>query len=288
MFLGKIRNRMATRRLSLKAKLILSLSAIAVVLVVSSIILLMEYQSMSSYVSGLIADNINSINVAQKLSEVTNTYNLDILSVIGDESARLPSFNQEEFVTKCDSLKKNLTSVTLLPLADSVMYSYSAYMLTTLELEDVLLSDFIDSRTWYFDRLQPKYNRLRGDIDKLSAGMYDDLKRNSLTFDRGYFRSVMPGFGAIAVGLLLIILLLFFILAYYVNPIYKMLDALDNYRSYNKKYTYTFEGDDQLSELNSGISEMAAENHQLRKRLSALRNSTMELNGNPSLKITEK
>ena len=288
MFLGKIRNRMATRRLSLKAKLILSLSAIAVVLVVSSIILLMEYQSMSSYVSGLIADNINSINVAQKLSEVTNTYNLDILSVIGDESARLPSFNQEEFVTKCDSLKKNLTSVTLLPLADSVMYSYSAYMLTTLELEDVLLSDFIDSRTWYFDRLQPKYNRLRGDIDKLSAGMYDDLKRNSLTFDRGYFRSVMPGFGAIAVGLLLIILLLFFILAYYVNPIYKMLDALDNYRSYNKKYTYTFEGDDQLSELNSGISELAAENHQLRKRLSALRNSTMELNGNPSLKITEK
>jgi len=288
MFLGKIRNRLANRRLSLKAKLILSLSAIAVVLVVSSIILLMEYQSMSSYVSGLIADNINSINVAQKLSEVTNTYNLDILSVIGDESARLPSFNQEEFVTRCDSLKKNLTSVTLLPLADSVMYSYSAYMLTTLELEDVLLSDFIDSRTWYFDRLQPKYNRLRGDIDKLSAGMYDDLKRNSLTFDRGYFRSVMPGFGAIAVGLLLIILLLFFILAYYVNPIYKMLDALGNYRSYNKKYTYAFEGDDQLSELNSGISEMAAENHQLRKRLSALRNSTMELNGSPSLKITEK
>jgi len=288
MFLGKIRNRLANRRLSLREKLTLSLSAIAVVLVVSAVILWMQYRSMSSYVSGLIADNINSINVAQKLSEVTNTYNLDILSVIGDESARLPNFNQEEFVTRCDSLKKNLTSVNLLPLADSVMYSYSAYMLTTLELEDVLLSDFIDSRTWYFDRLQPKYNRLRGDIDKLSAGMYDDLKKNSLTFDRGYFRSVMPGFGAIAVGVLLIILLLFFILAYYVNPIYKMLDALDNYRSYNKKYTYTFEGDDQLADLNSGISEMAAENHQLRKRLSALRNSTMELNGNPSLKITEK
>lgn len=276
MFLGKLRNRMATLRLSLREKLTLSMSAIAVVLVVSGIILWMEYRSMSSYVSGLIADNINSINVAQKLSEVTNTYNLDILSVIGDESARLPNFNQEEFVSKCDSLKKNLTSVNLLPLADSVMYSYSAYMLTTLELEDVLLSDFIDSRTWYFDRLQPKYNRLRGDIDKLSAGMYNDLKRNSLTFDRGLFRSIIPGFGAIAVGLLLIVLLLFFIMAYYVNPIYKMLDALKNYRSYNKKYTYTFEGDDQLAELNSGISEMASENHQLRKRLSALRNSTIE------------
>lgn len=276
MFLGKLRNRMAGWHLSLRAKLTLSLSAIAVILVVSSIISLMEYKRMSSYVSGLIADNINSINVAQKLSEVTDRYNLDILSVIGDEQALLPKFNQEEFVARCDSLKKNLTSVSLLPLADSVMYSYAAYMLTTLEFEDVLLSDFIDSRTWYFDRLQPKYNRLRGDIEALSAGMYNDLKKNSMTFERGFYRSIIPGLVAVLAGLILVVLLLFFILAYYVNPIYKMLKALKEYRAYNKKYTYNFEGDDQLSELNSGISDLAGENQQLRKRLSALRNSTLE------------
>ena len=235
MFLGKIRNRLATWRLSLAAKLTLSLSAIAVILVVSSIISLMEYRRMSSYVSGLIADNINSINVAQKLSEVTDKYNLDILSVIGDEQALLPTFNQEEFVSRCDSLKKNLTSVSLLPLADSVMYSYAAYMLTTLEFEDVLLSDFIDSRTWYFDRLQPKFNRLRGDIDALSAGMYNDLKKNSETFERGFYRSIIPGLVAVLAGLILVVLLLFFILAYYVRPINMMLASLGDYRSFGKK-----------------------------------------------------
>ena len=275
MFLGKIRNRLATWRLSLAAKLTLSLSAIAVILVVSSIISLMEYRRMSSYVSGLIADNINSINVAQKLSEVTDKYNLDILSVIGDEQALLPTFNQEEFVSRCDSLKKNLTSVSLLPLADSVMYSYAAYMLTTLEFEDVLLSDFIDSRTWYFDRLQPKFNRLRGDIDALSAGMYNDLKKNSETFERGFYRSIIPGLVAVLAGLILVVLLLFFILAYYVRPINKMLASLGDYRSFGKKYTYNFEGDDQLSELNAGISDLAGENQQLRKRLTARRNSTI-------------
>ncbi len=276
MFLGKIRNRIAAWHLSLGAKLTLSLSAIAVILVISSIISLMEYRRMSSYVSGLIADNINSINVAQKLSEVTDRYNLDILSVIGDEQALLPTFNQEEFVTRCDSLKKNLTSVSLLPLADSVMYSYAAYMLTTLEFEDVLLSDFIDSRTWYFDRLQPKFNRLRSDIDALSAGMYNDLKKNSETFERGFYRSIIPGLVAVLAGLILVVLLLFFIMVYYVRPIYKMLGSLRDYRSYGKKYTYNFEGDDQLSELNSGISDLAGENQQLRKRLTALRNSTLD------------
>ena len=275
MFLGKIRNRLATWRLSLAAKLTLSLSAIAVILVVSSIISLMEYRRMSSYVSGLIADNINSINVAQKLSEVTDKYNLDILSVIGDEQALLPTFNQEEFVSRCDSLKKNLTSVSLLPLADSVMYSYAAYMLTTLEFEDVLLSDFIDSRTWYFDRLQPKFNRLRGDIDALSAGMYNDLKKNSETFERGFYRSIIPGLVAVLAGLILVVLLLFFILADEVRPINQMLASLGDYRSFGKKYTYNFEGDDQLSELNAGISDLAGENQQLLKRLTALRNSTL-------------
>lgn len=276
MLLGKTKNLLAGRRLSLRAKLTLSLSAIAVILVISSIISLMEYNRMRTYVSGLIADNINSINVAQTLSEVTDRYNLDILSVIGDESAMLPNFNQEEFVSHCDSLKKNLTSVSLLPLADSVMYSYSAYMLTSLELENVLLSDFIDSRTWYFDRLQPKYNRLRGDIEALSNGMYNDLKKNSMTFERGFYRSFIPALVAVLAGLILIVLLLFFILTYYVNPVYKMLGALKDYRSYGKKYTYNFEGDDQLSELNRGISDMAAENQQLRKRLTALRNFTVE------------
>ena len=206
---------------------------------------------------------------------MTDKYNLDILSVIGDEQALLPTFNQEEFVSRCDSLKKNLTSVSLLPLADSVMYSYAAYMLTTLEFEDVLLSDFIDSRTWYFDRLQPKFNRLRGDIDALSAGMYNDLKKNSETFERGFYRSIIPGLVAVLAGLILVVLLLFFILAYYVRPINKMLASLGDYRSFGKKYTYNFEGDDQLSELNAGISDLAGENQQLRKRLTALRNSTI-------------
>ena len=83
-------------RLSLKMKMVLSLSAIAVVLVISSIISLLEYRRMSNYVSDLIAEDINSINVAQKLANVTDDYNLQILTVIGDDSVNsLPDFDQQ-------------------------------------------------------------------------------------------------------------------------------------------------------------------------------------------------
>ncbi len=268
----KVKERIRDRKLSMRAKLTLSLLAIAVTLLASSVISILEYTRMSDYVSELMADNVRSIGVAQKLSEVSSKYNLDILTVIGDDSvSALPDFHQKEFMSHCDSLHKSLMSAKMMPLTDSVVYAYSAYMLTSLELNDVLLSDFIDTRTWYFERLQPRFQKLDYYIDNLDEAIYEDLEKNSRTFQRGFYRSIIPGAVAVGVGLLLILMLLFFVLVYYVNPIYKMLAGLNNYRAYNKKYTYTFEGDDELSELNDGIRELAGENQQLNKRVSDLR-----------------
>lgn len=269
---GKLVDKFKGRSLSMKAKLTLSLLAIAVTLLVSSVISIMEYSRMSHYVSDLMADNIKGINIAQNLSKLSNSYNLELLAVIGDENIdTLPDFRRNGFMEHCDSLRRSLLSPKMMPMTDSVLYAYSAYMLTSLELEDVIKSDFIDTRTWYFELLQPRFAKLNSYIEVLSNAMYDDLKKNSETFQRGFYRSIIPGAVAVMVGLLLILMLLFFILAYYVNPIYKMLSGLNNYRSYNKKYTYSFDGDDQLAELNEGITELTGENQQLRKRVSDLR-----------------
>jgi CHASE3 domain sensor protein len=271
---SRFKNWISGFRLSLRTKMILSLSAIVVVLVLSSVISILEYRRMSNYVSDLIAEDINSINVAQQLANVTDNYNLQILTVIGDESVNsLPDFDQQEFVFYCDSLRSSFTGKKMLPLTDSVLYSYSAYMLTSLELENVIESDFIDSRTWYFDRLQPSFHRLRGYIDDLSEAMYDDLQQNSEEFDQGFYRSIVPGIVAVGVGVMLVLLLMFFITSYYVNPLIRMLKGLDEYRSMGRRYNYSFEGDDQLSELNDGITELTEENRQYRRRIKQLKDN---------------
>ena len=274
---GRLKNWWNSFRLSLKAKTVLSLSAIAVVLIVTGIISFVEYRRMSNYVSDMIAEDINSINVAQKLAAVTDNYNLQILAVIGDDSLNsLPDFDQQGFVFYCDSLRSSFSGENVLPLTDSVLYSYSAYMLTSLELEQVIQSDFIDSRTWYFERLQPSFKRLSGDIDRLSQAMYDDLQANSEDFDRGFYRSMIPIVVAVLVGVLLVLLLMFFIISYYVNPLNKMLDELTDYRSMGRRYSLTFDGDDQLSELNEGITDLTEENRQYRRRIKLLRETRTE------------
>lgn len=268
MSIRKLFRKFRSLRLSMRSKLILSLSSIAVILLVSSVISVLEYTGMSHYVSDLIADDISSINVANRLADMSNTYNLQILEVIGDDtSLRVPDFDDGYFKSHCDSLRMSVASNQVRPLADSVMYSYSAYMLTSLELEDVIQSDFIDSRSWYFERLQPRFDRLRSDLDILSSTIYRDLEKNSVTFERGFYRSVIPGIVAVGVGLLLVVMLLFFLLTFYVDPLYRMLEGLDAYRAQDKKYTVKFDGDDQLAQLNNGIKELANENRQFRSRI---------------------
>jgi len=258
---------MKFQNLSIQSKLTLSLSAIAAVLLISCIISVMEYSRMSSYVSDMIAEDIKNINVSQHLSEEANAYNLAILAAIGETSSkRLPDYDPGSFMARCDSLRSYF-SADKLPLADSVEYAFSAYMLTSLELGKVLRSDFIDSRAWYFERLQPRYNTLCADIDALSAEIYNDLKKNSATFERGFYRSIIPGIVAVGVGLLLIFMLLFFLLAYYVRPLNRIAVGLAAYKSMNKRYTLNFEGDDQLHDINEGIREITEENLQLRRRV---------------------
>ena len=272
-------NKILSAKLGIRTRLGLSLSAIAAMLLVSSIISVMMYVRMSSYVTGLMSDNIQCINTAQRLAAISNSDHLDILAVIGDDIAvDIPDLRREQFSSHCDSLRLALKSPVSIAYVDTVSRSFSRYVQTCSELENVLQSDFIDTRSWYFERLQPVYNDLRSDIDALDASIYEDLNRNAGTFERGFYRSVIPAIVAVGVGLLLIVMLFFFMNAYYVTPLYGMLSGLKSYRDMGKKYNLEFDGDDQLSELNAGITDITSENQHLRKRLNAMRQNLTQQN----------
>lgn len=264
----KIRNRLQEIRLSLRSKTVLSLSAIAVVLLAASTVSFLEYRRMSGYVSEMIASDVHDIRIAQRLVDAVDSYNLQMLAVIGeDELTDLPEFDQATFLACCDSLgaEENL------PLTDSVLYAYSAYLLASTELEDVFQSSFINTRDWYFERLQPLFYRTRGYLDRLSASLYEELQHNSGEFDRAFSRSIVPGATAILAGILLIFLLLFYIMVYYVEPLYGMLAALKDYLSFRRRYTYEFDSNDQMGELSGAIGELTEENRQLRRRMAELK-----------------
>jgi predicted PurR-regulated permease PerM len=269
----KVKNWFREFRLSLRMKIALSFSAIAVVLLMSSIISVLEYRHMSNYVSSLIASNVNNIHRTQELLNAVDGYNLKMLAVIGDEVlTEVPSFDYDAFLERSEDLKETLgDNSKAVAWADSVVYAYSAYMLAATELEDVFESSFINTRDWYFTRLQPLFSRLRLYLDRLSSALYEELEVNSKDFDSGFFRSIIPSSVAVSVGIILVFLLMFYIQSYYVKPIYRMLRNLRDYLGYRRRYTYTFDGNDQLNDLNTSITELTEENRSQRRRIADLK-----------------
>lgn len=261
-------------KLSLRQKIVLSLSSIAMVLVISSLISILEYSRMSNYVSSLIEADVNSINIAQKLSIQADEYHLELFNIVADREDSLGINNEaavKEFQTSCDSLRRSMNRNKKLPLTDSVMTAFLDYVSLSSQMDSVMRSDSINTRLWFTDNLRPSYNHLKGHIDALNTSVYDDLSNHSSTFERGFYRSLIPGFVAVCAGIVLVIMLIFFINSDYVTPIYRMLSSLSSYRSSNKPYTYEFDGDDQLAELNEGVREITEENRMLHKRISMLK-----------------
>ena len=253
-------------------KVLYSLGSLAAILLLSGVISIIEYRRMSDYVSELIAANIKSINLAQKLSDITEEYNHQMLSVVvQNDISLMPEFDLDYFMAQSDSLKNSFTSQNALPMVDSVEVSFDAFMKTSLKFDEVFLADNVDTGEWFFGSLQPRYTKLRQDLTSLNDVIHEELRNNSADFDAGFYRSIIPGVVSVGAGLLLILLLLYFTMVYYVRPIYRMSDGIDSYRLSGRRYLYEFDGDDQLANINVGITEVIDENVELKRRVKNLR-----------------
>lgn len=257
---------------SMKKKLFLSLGSLAAILLLSGVISIIEYRRMSDYVSELIAANIKSINLSQKLADLTQEYNDQMLAVVvQNDISLMPDFHLEDFTAQSDSLRNSFTSPKMIHKVDSVVTSFDAFMKTSLKFDEVFLADNVNTGEWFFGSLQPRYTKLRTDLQSLNEVIHEELQKNSADFDAGFYRSIIPGVVSVGAGLLLIVLLLFFAMSYYVKPIYRISDGIDNYRASSRRHVYEFDGDDQLANINSGVTELIEENVELKKRIKALR-----------------
>lgn len=262
----------------MKKKLFFSLGSLAMILLLSSVISILEYRRMSDYVSDLIASNIKSINLSQKLADITQEYNDQMLAVVvQNDISLMPDFNLTYFNAQSDSLRSSFTSSKMLPKVDSVVMSFDAFMKTSLKFDEVFLADSVDTGEWFFGSLQPRYTKLRQDLNSLNEVIHEELRDNSADFDAGFYRSIIPGVVSVGAGLLLILLLLYFTMVYYVRPIYRMSDGVDSYRVSGRRYIYEFDGDDQLANINSGLTEIIEENVELKRRLKNLRDEREKL-----------
>lgn len=264
--------RRSEARPSMKVRLVRALGSIAAILLLSGVISILEYRRMSDYVSELIASDIKSINLSQKLSDITQEYDQQMLAVVvTNDISLMPEFDPDYFRAQSDSLRNSIKLPSALPIVDSLEVSFNDFMNTSLKFDEVFLADTINTGEWFFGTLQPRYSKFRDDVNVLNEAIHTTLQTNSSDFDAGFYRSIIPGVVSVSAGILLVFLLLYFIMANYVKPLYKMSDGIDDYRASGRRFNYNFDGDDQIANINAGLSELIEENVELKRRVKALR-----------------
>lgn len=269
------------RRASIKTKVILSLGSLAIILIASGTIILLEYRRMSDYLSGTISNSIWSADVTQNMSDITREYNNKMLSVVVQDNLLLmPDLDVEDkFVAQSDSLQAKVESPEIKLLVSNTEKSFKKFAEVAQDFKTVFKSDTIDNAEWYFEELQPRYHDFRKDMSALNNAISDNLHENSESFDEGFYRSIMPGIVAMCAGIMLILLLLYFTIVNYVNPIRRMSDGIDAYKSGARSYSNTFDGDDQLQNINTGLTELIEENLEMKRRLRKIREERNQSTG---------
>ncbi len=253
--------------MGIRKKISLGFVVIGAILLLSSLIAIYELISMRRSVSSLITDNIASINTSRMLLEVTDEYNFELLRGMGaDSSATIPDLEHDmRFADYLSQVKDKFTTGAERQMADTVLYAYTAYMHIMNDAPYIWQGSYQGRRTWYFDKLYPVYMKLRHYIQMLTEVSQQALAENSQNLSDSFYRSIMPGVVAVAIGIVLVFLFNYFLNFYFISPILAISKGISSYLQYRKSYNVNIDNDDELKDLNANVKELIDTNKNLTK-----------------------
>lgn len=250
---------------SIKAKVHLAAVVIAVVLFLSAGVAYVEFSRMSEYVSIFIAKNVECINSSSELIELCEHFNQNILSE--DEIATGDPVMDSTVQRYIELIVTNSTIDSENHYADSLRYAYAAYMQVVCGSEDISFDSYSDKVSWYKNKVEVVYLKLKGYLTTLTTLSQNVLSSNYDELSDRYYRSIMPAVLAIVASTVLIFLFAYFLNVYILGPIVKMHRGLKDFKEWNSPYKVTFDqGGDQVQELNELIKDLTEDNTSLRKK----------------------
>ena len=117
-------------RRTIKRKVRTGFTILGTILFFSSVIAIFEFVPINRASSGVINDNIQSINAERSLMESSEMYNMELFEMLDKDTppADFSTSIHESFISTLEALPDNFTTEKENRYADSVRYAYSAYM----------------------------------------------------------------------------------------------------------------------------------------------------------------
>lgn len=261
-----MRRKRAKKPMGIRRRVLLGCIALCLILFTSSLISFFEFGTMNNYVTEVVADNIRSINYSRELLTAAESYNLQLMYEIDGSYEDLGNVSDTALIAAFSDIRSSFKTEAENAAADSVVFAYAAYMQVAREAQNVWLTDPVERRDWFFNRLQPVYKKLSDYIEQLTFTCQDTLIANSQNMQERFQRSIMPPLISLLMGLLLVLLFDYYLKYYLINPLLKVTRGIQSYRRFNKPYNVQLDTLDEIAELNENVKDIIDVNESFKKQ----------------------
>jgi len=123
-------------------------------------------------------------------------------------------------------------------------------------LQEPVQNPQTDSLVWYDHQYRIAYFNLVLKIKDLMIDSQNTIDQNAAKIQNNTYRAIMPGIITLAIAILIIFVFYILIDMYYIRPVLKVEQGLDNYLKLKVPYNIQVEGRDEVKDLSDGISTL--------------------------------
>ncbi len=245
--------------LGIRKKVLLGFVAIGFILLLSGVISVFEMTRMATSISGLLSDNVKSMDAAKAMERLLYKQN----KYVYDWAENNIDFRISELMADTASFEKqrqlasnNITVKGEDTLINKLQQAYSSYKKVLDSLSVVKNFSESERKNWYSVSYRGSFYPLANTIMALMDINQEALAANSSRLEKNYYRMIMPGIIAISAGILLIIFFNYFLNRYIVAPILRIKKGINAFLSSRVPYSVKVDTQDEIDKLNEQVKTL--------------------------------
>lgn len=264
--------------MGIRKKILLGFVAISFILLISGVVAIFEMTRLTDLISGLLTNNIQTINSANTVDHIILKQNRSIYDIMNKDlfSQQLDLSTDTILIEEqLYFIANNITVDTEEEVAEKLYKEFEIYKTFICSVSS--LPDMEeDERIIWYSAYQESFFSMIELTARLTKINQDALSENAVKLEGNYYRMIMPAVVAIIAGVFMIFFFNFFLNSYFINPIIQIKQSIRAFLSSRTPYPVKVKTNDEINELNEEVKSLVSLIKKREKECNSIQNENRE------------
>ncbi len=247
--------------MKIRLKILSGFAILAMMLFIAGTLSIYEQTTIGKSVHGFLDNNYKSIDASKTMLEAINRENSGILLLISGkwkEGRNALSYGDSLYTEAYTVAKSNITISGEEKYLERIDSAYRVFKI--IWVKPIVGTVREGNLNWYTEDVHTSFLNLNETINALLSLNETVMYRSASELKDRAQRAVMPGIVAVISAILFTIIFNFFINHYFVNPILRIINGIENYTKFKTPFNVEIETRDELLQLKNAIQNFLLKN----------------------------